>query len=87
MRGYGGFQRRGTEVTGTCGDGLVRYLKAVGVDVVDVTAPDWQDKRRRFKKGDLDAQHAAHAAFCGRRTVKPRNRDGMVKFLRTQRSC
>ena len=33
--------------------------------VLEVTTPDKQDRRRRGKNDDLDAQNAAHAAFAG----------------------
>src|SRR5208282_4730417 len=36
--------------------------------VLEVTTPDKQDRRRRGKNDDLDAQNAAHAAFAGQRT-------------------
>jgi len=53
-------------------------MQAAGLDVLEVTAADKLDRRRR----DLDAQSAAHAAFAERRTVTPRSRDGMVESLR-----
>ena len=42
--------------------------RAAGIDVLEVTAPDKQDRRRRGKDDDLDAQNAAHAAFAGKRS-------------------
>jgi transposase len=54
---------------------------------LEVTAPDKQDRRRRGKNDDLDAQNAAHAAFAGQRTVTPRSRDGMVESLRVLTAC
>jgi hypothetical protein len=53
----------------------------------EVTTPDKQDRRRRGKNDDLDAQNAAHAAFAGQRTVTPRSRDGMVESLRVLMAC
>ena len=52
-----------------------------------VTTPDKQDRRRRGKNDDLDAQNAAHAAFAGQRTVTPRSRDGMIESLRVLMAC
>src|SRR5271165_3500794 len=46
-----------------------------------------QDRRRRGKNDDLDAQNAAHAAFAGKRTVTPRSRDGMIESLRVLMAC
>ena len=53
----------------------------------EVTTPDKQDRRRRGKNDDLDAQNAAHAAFAGQRTVTPRSRDGMIESLRILMAC
>src|SRR5262245_9915921 len=73
MRSFGLLQRVGVEATGTYGAGLLRYLQRAGVEVLEVTAPDTQDRRKRGKNDDLDAQNAAHAAFAGRRTVTPKS--------------
>lgn len=87
MRSFGDLQRVGVESTGSYGAGLLRFLQASGVEVLEVTAPDRQDRRRRGKNDDLDAENAAHAAFSGSRTVTPRSRDGMVESLRVLRAC
>lgn len=71
----------GIECTGSYGAGLLRYIQSAGVDVLEVTTPDKQDRRRRGKNDDFDAQSAAHAAFAKRRTVTPRSRNGMVDPL------
>ena len=55
--------------------------------VLEVTTPDKQDRRRRGKNDDLDAQNAAHAALAGQRTVTPRSRDGMIESLRILMAC
>ena len=72
-------QRVGVEATGTYGAGLLRLLQKAGIEVLEVTAPDKQDRRKRGKSDDLDAQNAAHAAFAGKRTVTPKSRDGMIE--------
>src|SRR3954468_7798133 len=87
MRSFGSRQRVGGEATGTYGAGLLRYLQHAGVEVLEVTAPDTQDRRKRGKSDDLDAQNAAHAAFAGRRTVTPKSRDGMIESLRVLKAC
>ena len=61
MRSFGQLRRVGVEATGTYGAGLLRYLQTAGVEVLEVTAPDKQDRRKRGKSDDLDAQNAAHA--------------------------
>jgi len=67
--------------------GLLRHLQAAGVAVLEVTAPDKPDRRRRGKNDDLDAEAAAHAAFAGKRTVTPKSRDGMIEALRVLKAC
>ncbi len=73
--------------TGSYGAGLLRFAQQAGIEVLEVTTPDNQDRRRRGKNDDLDAQNAAHAAFAGKRTVTPRSRDGMVESLRVLAAC
>lgn len=87
MQSHGDLQRVGIESTGSYGAGLLRFMQQAGVTVLEVTTPDKQDRRRRGKNDDLDAQNAAHAAFAGKRTVTPRNRDGMVEALRVLVAC
>ena len=72
MRSFGELQRIGIESTGSYGAGLLRFMQTAGIEVLEVTAPDRHDRRRRGKNDDLDAQNAAHAAFAGQRTVTPR---------------
>ena len=62
-------------------------MQQAGIAVLEVTTPDKQDRRRRGKNDDLDAQNAAHAALAGRRTVTPRSRDGMIESLRVLMAC
>lgn len=87
MLSFGDLRRIGIECTGSYGAGLLRYMQAAGVDVLEVTAPDKKDRRRRGKNDDYDAESAAHAAFAERRTVTPRSRDGMVESLRVLKVC
>src|SRR6202453_629991 len=75
MRAFGELQRIGIESTGSYGAGLLRFMQQAGITVLEVTTPDKQDRRRRGKNDDLDAQNAAHAAFAGQRTVTPRRHD------------
>src|ERR1700757_604978 len=87
MRSFGEVQRIGVESTGSYGAGLLRFLQLAGLTVLEVTTPDKQDRRKRGKNDDLDAQNAAHAAFAGKRTVTPRSRDGMIESLRVLKAC
>src|SRR6266436_8148755 len=87
MRSFGELLRVGVECTGTYGAGLLRYLQHAEVTVLEVTAPDRSDRRKRGKDDTLDAENAAHAAFAGVRTVTPRTRDGMIESLRVLMAC
>jgi transposase len=87
MQSFGEVTRVGVECTGTYGAGLLRYLQKSGVLVVEVTAPDKVDRRKRGKDDNIDAQNAAHAAFAGMRTVTPKSRDGMIESLRVLKVC
>jgi transposase len=64
MRSFGELQRIGIESSGSYGAGLLRFMQQAGIAVLEVTTPDKQDRRRRGKNDDLDAQNAAHAAFA-----------------------
>ena len=86
MRSLGDLQRMGWKSTGSYGAGLLRFMQQAGCRILEVAA-DKQDRRRRGKNDDLDAQNAAHAAFAGQRTVTPRSRDGMIKSLRVLMAC
>lgn len=85
MRSFGDLQRIGIESTGSYGAGLLRYMQTAGIEVLEVTAPDRHDRRKRGRNDDLDAQSAARAAFAGQRTVTPKSRDGMVDLSGSQR--
>lgn len=87
MRSFGELVRVGVECTGSYGAGLLRYLQQAHVTVLEVTAPDRSDRRKRGKDDTLDAYNAAHAAFAGVRTVTPKTRDGMIESLRVLKVC
>ena len=70
------------ECTGTYGAGLLRYLHAQDIEVLEVTGPDQDLRRRKGKDDTLDAENAAHAAFARVRAVTPKTRDGLVESLR-----
>lgn len=50
-------------------------------------ASDRNDRRRRSKDDDLDAENAAHPAYSSARVVTPRTRDGMLELLRIFKAC
>ena len=47
MTSFGALKRIGVECTGTYGSGLLRYLQNAGLDVLEVTAPDRMERRKR----------------------------------------
>ncbi len=79
MTSFGALKRIGVECTGTYGLGLLRYLQNAGLEVLEVTAPDRMERRKRGKSDKIDAECAAHAAFSGIRTVTPKTRNGMIE--------
>ncbi len=56
MQSFGALQRIGIEATGSYGAGLLRFMQAAGVEVLEVPAPDRHDRRRRGTNDDLDAR-------------------------------
>jgi transposase len=87
LRSFGELARVGVECTGTYGAGLLRYLQQADVIVLEVTAPDQHDRRKRGKDDTIDAENAARAALAQVRTVTPKTRDGMVESLRVLKVC
>ena len=82
LEAFGDVTKIGVEGTGSYGAGLTRYLKRVGVEVIEVDRPDRQKRRRAGKSDPLDAIEAARAALSGRATGKPKSRDGAVEAIR-----
>lgn len=72
MASFGTVARIGVECTGSYGAGLLRHLQNAGITVLEVTAPDKMERRRRGKSDTIDAESAAHAAFSLIRTVTPK---------------
>lgn len=63
VRAFGPVARVGVEGTGSYGAGLARFLRAAGVDVVEVDRPNRQARRRTGKSDPADAVEAARAAL------------------------
>ncbi|MDU7381622.1 MAG: IS110 family transposase [Enterobacteriaceae bacterium] len=87
MASFGTVKRIGVECTGSYGAGLLRYLQSTGVEVLEVTAPDKMERRKRGKSDTIDAESAAHAVFSRIRTVTPKTRSGMIEALRVLKVC
>ena len=82
LAGFGPVTRVGVEGTGSYGAGLARYLRAAGVEVVEVDRPNRQARRRAGKSDPLDAVEAARAALSGRACGAAKTRDGNVEAIR-----
>ena len=82
---WGTVQVVGVEGTGAYGAGLAEYLRAAGVDLVEVDRPDRKTRRSVGKSDPIDAEAAARAALGRVRTGVPKVRDGKVEALRNLR--
>jgi transposase len=79
---FGPVSRVGVEGTGAYGAGLARYLRAHGLEVIEVDRPNRQ-VRRRFGKSDVvDAVEAARAALSGRASGIAKTADGNAEAIR-----
>ena len=78
-------QRFGIEGTGSYAAGLARWLAARGHQVVEVTRPNRQTRRRQGKSDPIDAEAAARSALAGHGLVWPKGADGTVEMLRVLR--
>ncbi|GDH94241.1 ISEc21 transposase [Escherichia coli] len=87
MTSFGALKRIGVQCTGTDGSSLLRYLQNAGLEVLEVSAPDRMERRKRGKSDSIDAECAAHAAFSGIRAVTPKTHDGMIESLRVLKTC
>ena len=74
MRAFGRVEAAGVEGTGGYGAGLARALDAAGVRVLEVSAPDRSERRRRGKSDGIDAEQAARAALAGTRCAPAKSR-------------
>ncbi len=82
LSSFGTITRVGVEGTGSVGAGLARFLRAGGVDVVEVDRPNRQARRRTGKSDPADAVEAARAALSGRAQGAGKTRDGNVEAIR-----
>ena len=80
----------GIEGTSSYGAGVARYLKAGGVEVLEVERPKRRRRssRRNAQKSDpLDAEGAARAALAGERSGVPKSGEGRVEMIRALRAA
>jgi transposase len=77
--------RVGVEGTGTFGAGLARFVRAYGLQVVEVARPDRSTRRQHGTSDPIDAQAAARATLAGVAATTPKTREGQVEMLRVLR--
>jgi transposase len=82
---FGAVERIGVEGTGTYRAGLARFVRAYGLQVVEVNRPDRSTRRRHGKSDPIDAQAAARATLAGVAATTPKTRDGQVEMIRVLR--
>jgi len=85
MRSFGVLVKVGIEGTGAYGAGLTRCLGEAGVEVVEVTRPNRQMRRRKGKSDRVDAEAAARAALNGEADVVPKSGEDIVESIRVLR--
>ena len=85
LEGFGQVRLVGIESTGACAAGLVRFLSAHGVTVVEVDQPHAHTRRRRGKSDRVDAEAAARKALADEATVVPKDSSGIVESIRQLR--
>lgn len=83
LRSHGELDRAGVESTGSYGAGLTRFLRAEGVEVIEVDRPDRKARRFEGKSDPTDAEAAARAVLSGRASAMPKSRDGLVEAVRS----
>jgi transposase len=83
--GHGEVLAVGVEGTGSWGAGLSRFLRARGVNVVEVNRTNRQTRRRKGKTDTVDAEAAARAVLSGDATVIPKAGDGPIESVRQLR--
>ena len=83
--GHGEVLAVGVEGTGSWGAGLSRFLRARGVNVIEVNRTNRQTRRRKGKTDTVDAEAAARAVLAGDATVIPKSGDGPIESVRQLR--
>jgi transposase len=82
---FGPVARIGVEGTGSYGAGLTRFVRAYGLEVVEVNRPDRSLRRRHGKSDPIDAQAAARATQASVAATAPKTREGQVEMIRVLR--
>ncbi len=61
----------------------MRFLRAAGIEVVEVDRPDRKARRFEGKSDPTDAKAATRAVLWGRASATPKSRDGLVEAIRS----
>jgi transposase len=88
--GFGSVRCAGVEGTSSYGAGLARYLRAMGIEVLEVERPKHRRRssRRNLEKSDSsDAEAAARAILAGEASGVPKSGDGRVEMIRALRAA
>src|SRR5215208_7717809 len=80
---FGTLLRAGVEGSRSFGVGLVRFLRARGVEVLEVNRPNRQHRRRFGKHDSADAEAAARALQANIATGEPKSAEGPAEMVRT----
>jgi transposase len=90
VEGFGPLRCAGIEGTSSYGAGVARYLKARGIEVLEVERPKRRrpSSRRNAEKSDpLDAEGAARAVLAGETSGVPKSGEGRVEMIRALRAA
>jgi transposase len=87
---FGPLRCAGVEGTSSYGAGLARYLRARGIEVLEVERPKHRRRssRSNVEKSDpSDADRAARAVLAGEASGVPKSGDGEVEMIRALRAA
>ena len=82
---FGPIAALGVESTGSYAAGLVRHLRARGLEVLEVNQPHPHTRRRRGKSDPIDAEMAARHVLAAGRVVIAKDTTGIVESIRQLR--
>ena len=82
---WGALSAIGIESTGSYAAGLVRHLRELGIEVLEVNQPHPHTRRRRGKNDSIDAESAARHVLAANRPVVAKDTAGVVEAIRQLR--
>jgi transposase len=82
LQRFGDVTAVGVEGTGAWGAGLARFLTAQSLEVIEVTRPNRQHRRRHAKSDPADAIGAARAVQSLEANATPKSANGTVEAIR-----